>query len=136
MAIVIEAAVETAMINAAANAWADSIDATSAGAYWLYLANGTTEVATCRGPATFFGAAVAGVCTQASAATDTDATGNVAAVTVFIARNGADGEVWRGSVGESGQDLNISDGTVDTNVIIDTNAVVTLTGITLTVTLA
>lgn len=136
MAVTIAAAVETAMINAAANAWADSIDTGGAGAYWLYLADGTTEVATCVGPATFFGAAVAGVCTQASAATDIAATGNVAAVTNFKARNGAGTEVWSGTVGESGADLNISDGTVDTNVIIDTNAVVTLTGITLTVTLA
>jgi hypothetical protein len=136
MAVTIASAVQTAMINAAANAWADSIDASGSGQIVLFLADGTTEVATCVGSNPFFGAAVAGVCGQSGNAVDTAATGNVAAVTLFEAQTGAGTKVWEGTVAESGADLNIDDGTVGSGVIIDPNAVVTLSNITLTVTLS
>jgi hypothetical protein len=133
--VTIASAVQTAMIDAAANAWADSIDASGAGQIVLFLADGTTEVATCVGSNPFFGAATAGVCTQSGNATDSAATGNASAVTLFEAQTGAAAVVWSGTVAESGADLNIDDGTAGGGVIIDANAVVTLSNITLTVTL-
>lgn len=137
MAITIASAVETAMINAAADAWADSIDGgAGAGHIRLTLDDGTTEVATCVGQDPFFGAASNGVCTQSGTAVDSDATGSASAVTKFQARTSDNTEVWNGAVAESGSDLNIDDGSAGGGVIIDTNAVVTLSSITLTVTLA
>jgi hypothetical protein len=137
MAITIASAVQTSMINAAANAWADSIDGgAGAGQIVLFLADGVTEVATCVGQDPFFGAAVAGVATQSGNAVDTAATGNVGAVTLFEAQTSDGTVVWDGTVAESGADLNIDDGTPGGGVIIDTNAVVTLSNITLTVTLS
>ena len=137
MAITLASAVQTSMLNAAANAWADSIDGGSgAGHIRLTLANGTTEVATCIGSDPFFGDAVAGVCTQSGNAVDSAATGNAAAVTLFQARDSDNTECWNGTVAESGADLNIDDGTPGGGVIIAANAVVTLSNITLTVTFA
>lgn len=137
MAITLSSAVQTSMLNAAANAWADSIDGGSgAGHIRLTLADGTTEVATCVGSDPFFGSAVAGVCTQSGTAVDSAATGNAGAVTLFQARTSDNTEVWNGTVAESGADLNIDDGTAGGGVIIAANAVVTLSNITLTVTFA
>lgn len=139
MAITIASAVQTSMINAAANAWADSIDGgAGAGHIRLTLADGTTEVATCVGQDPFFGSAVAGVCTQSGNAVDSAATGNAGAVTLFQARDSDNTECWNGTVSESGGggDLILDDGSAGGGVIIDANAVVTLSNITLTVTLS
>lgn len=135
MAITLSEAAETAAVNAACNAIVDLLDAGSgAGHIRLTLANGTTEVATCVGQDPFFGNAVAGVATQSGSAVDSDATGNVAAVTLFQARDSDNNMVWSGTVAESGADLNIDDGTPGGGVIIEAGAVVTLSSITFTVT--
>lgn len=135
MAITLSEAAETAAVNAACNAIVDLLDAGSgAGHIRLTLANGTTEVATCVGQDPFFGNAVAGVATQSGSAVDSDATGNVAAVTLFQARDSDNNEVWSGTVAESAADLNIDDGTPGGGVIIEAGAVVTLSSITFTVT--
>lgn len=137
MAITLESAVETLAINAACNAIVDSLDAGSgAGHIRLTLDNGTTEVATCVGSDPFFGNAADGVATQSGTAVDASATGNVAAVTKFQARDSDGNTKWSGSVAESAADLNIDDGTPGGGVIIDADAVVTLSSITFTVTLA
>lgn len=135
MAITLSEAAETAAVNAACNAIVDLLDAGSgAGHIRLTLANGTTEVATCVGQDPFFGNAVAGVATQSGSAVDSDATGNVAAVTLFQARDSDNNMVWSGTVAESAADLNIDDGTPGGGVIIEAGAVVTLSSITFTVT--
>lgn len=135
MAITLASAVETAAINAACDAIVDSLDAGSgSGQIVLYLANGTTEVATCVGQKPFFGAATGGVATQSGTAVDSSATGNVAAVTLFEAQTSAGTECWSGTVAESAADLNIDDGTPGGGVIIEAGAVVTLSSITFTVT--
>lgn len=135
MAITLSVAAETAAVNAACNAIVDLLDAGSgAGHIRLTLANGTTEVATCVGQDPFFGNAVAGVATQSGSAVDSDATGNVAAVTLFQARDSDNNMVWSGTVAESAADLNIDDGTPGGGVIIEAGAVVTLSSITFTVT--
>lgn len=136
MAIILAAATETAAINAACNAIVDLVDVSGAGHIRLTLPNGTTEVATCTFQNPAFGAAASGVATQSGNAVDADATGNGSAVTLFQARNGASTEVWNGTVAESGADLNIDDGTVGGGVIIQAGAVVTLSNITFTVSMA
>ena len=136
MAISLSTAAATAARNAACNAIVDLVDVAGPGHIRLTLANGTTEVATCPFQATAFGAAVNGVATQNGTAVDATATGNVTATTLFQARDGASLEVWNGTVAESGADLNIDDGTVGGGVIIQANAVVTLSNITFTVSMA
>lgn len=137
MAITLASAAETAAINAAANAVADLVDAGStAGHIRLTLPNGTTEVATCVGQDPFFGNAAAGVATQSGNAVDSDATGNASAVTTFQLRDSDNTTVLDGSVGESGEDLNIDDGTAGGGVIIEAGATVTLSSCTITFTVA
>jgi hypothetical protein len=136
MAITLASATETAAINAACNAIVDLLDEGSgAGHIRLTLADGTTEVATCVGQDPFFGAAAAGVATQSGTAVDSAATGNASPVTLFQARDSDNTLRWSGTVGESGADLNIDDGDTDGDVIIEPNAVVTLSSIQFTVTL-
>jgi hypothetical protein len=136
MAITLASGTETAAINAACNAIVDLLDeGSTAGHIRLTLADGTTEVATCVGQDPFFGAATAGVATQSGTAVDSAATGNAAAVTIFQARDSDDVLRWSGTVAESAADLNIDDGTPGGGVIIEENAVVTLSGIEFTVTL-
>jgi hypothetical protein len=135
--VTLASAVQTSMINAAANAWADSIDGgAGAGRIILFLADGTTEVATCVGADPFFGSAANGVCAQSGNAVDLAATGNAAQVTQFSAQTSAGTVCWTGTVAESGADLNINDNTVGGGVVIAPNAVVTLSNITLTVALS
>jgi len=137
MAITLSSAASTAARNAACNAIVDLLDGgAGAGHIRLTLENGTTEVATCVGQDPFFGDAAVGVATQSGTATDSAATGNAAAVTRFQARDSDNNTIWDGLVGESGSDLNIDDGTAGGGVIIEANAVVTLSSISFTVSLA
>ena len=134
--VTVLAAVETAMENAACNAWADSIDGgLAAGSYHLYLADTTTEVAECVGQYPFFGASAAGVAAQSGTAVGTLVTGSASPVTHFKARTSAGVECWNGTVAESAADLNIDDQTIGGGVIINPGATVTLSSIQLTVTL-
>ena len=139
MAVTVSATVETAMEDAACNAWADSIDGgPAAGKYVLYIVGGTTIVATCTGQDPFFGPAASGVATQSGTAVGSGAAvpGNAGQVVVFKAFTSTDVEVWSGAVARAASDLNVDDGkAVADSVIIDANATVTLSGIQLTVTL-
>jgi hypothetical protein len=137
MAITLAAATQTAAINAACDAIVDLLDAgATAGHLRLTLEDGTTAVATCVGQDPFFGAAAAGVATQNGTAQDTGAVGNAAAVTKFQARDSDNTERWNGTVAESGADLNIDDQNPGGGVIIQAGAVVTLSNITFTVSMA
>ena len=134
MAITLASSVATAARNAACDAIVDSLDAGSgAGRFVLTLADGSTVVATCVGQDPFFGAATAGTATQSGTAVDSAATGNGSAVTRFFARDSDNTLCWEGTVAESGADLNIDDGTPGGGVIIEANAVVTLSSIQFTV---
>lgn len=128
MAITLSSAAETAAENAAANAVADLVDAGSgaaAGAIVLFTAE-AAEVARCVGQDPFFGDASEGVCTQIGNAVDSDAAGSESAVTNFELVDKDDTMVLTGSVGESGEDLNIDDENAGGGVVIEEDAVVTL----------
>lgn len=136
MAIDLSSAAETAAINAACDAIVDLLDAGStAGHIRLTLNDGTTEVATCIGQDPFFGSATGGVATQSGSAVDSAATGSASAVTKFQARDSDNTMVFNGTVvpvGGSG-DLEVDDGRADVDVVIDTNAVVTISSCTFTI---
>ena len=94
----------------ARNGLADYIvDQLDSGHIVFTLADGSTEVATIDLAATAFGAAAAGTATMLGVPlSDTTATGNASAVAVFLAQNSSPAEVFRGSVGTSGEDINLS----------------------------
>jgi hypothetical protein len=98
--------------NAACDAVVDLIDVGSADANGdlVIMTSGDAEVATlaCSNPA--FGAAATGVATADTISDDTNATGGTAALFKFQNRDNA--EVFRGSVGTSGEDLNLSSVTI------------------------
>lgn len=135
MAITLSAPATTAAVNAACNAIVDLVDTNGPGTIVLRT-GASAEVATLTFAATAFGAAVAGVATAAPIVNDSSATGSVSFVTNFTVEDGDSTEIWNGTVGESGADLNIDDGTVDGNVVIDTGAVVSISAITFTVAFA
>jgi hypothetical protein len=136
VAITLATAAATAAKNAACDAIVDRLDQGSGpGHIRLTLTDGTTEVATCVGNDPFFGNAVNGVASQNGNAVDSSATGNAAAVTKFQARSSDNTEHWNGAVAESASDLNVDDGTPGGGVIIPADAIVTLSGITFTVTI-
>jgi hypothetical protein len=136
MAITLASAVATAARNAACNAIVDSLDDGSGAGRIVLLTAGAATVATCVGQDPFFGAASNGVATQNGTAVDSAAAGNASAVTTFSARDSDGVEKWNGTVAESAADLNIDDGTPGGGVIIETNAVVTLSSISFTVSFA
>ena len=116
--------------NAACNAIVDWIDAgAGAGNLILYLANGTTEVATLALNDPAFGNAATGVATLDvdPAVTDASATGNATAATVAIFKDSDGTEVLRCAVGTSGSDINLS------NNVIAATETVTITSLTVTV---
>lgn len=102
----------TAARNAACDAIVDLIDAgtTDANGDLEIMTAGDVEVATlaCSNPA--FGAAATGTATAATISDDTNATGGTAALFKFQDRDNT--EVFRGSVGTSGEDLNLSSVTI------------------------
>jgi hypothetical protein len=136
MAITLASAVATAARNGACDAIVDSLDAGAGAGRIVLLTEADAVVATCVGQDPFFGAASNGVATQSGTAVDPAAVGNASAVTKFSARDSDAVEKWNGTVAESGADLNIDDGTPGGGVIIEANAVVTLSSITFTVSFA
>ena len=117
--------------NAACNAIVDLIDGdTPPGNLILYLANGSTEVATLPLNNPAFGNSAVGVATLDvdPAVTDTSATGNAAAAEVAIFKTGTAGtEVLRCSVGIGSGDIQL------TNNVIAASETVTITSLTVTV---
>ena len=110
----------------ARNGLADYIvDQLNSGHIVFTLADGSTEVATIDLAATAFGAAAAGTATMLGVPlSDTTATGNASAVAVFLAQSSVPAEVFRGSVGTSGEDINLS------SLVIGTGDTVTLSSFT------
>lgn len=104
--------ITTAAANAQCNALVDLVDAgtTDANGDLVIMTSGDVEVATlaCSNPA--FGAAASGVATASAISDDTSATGGTAALHKFQDRDNT--EVWRGTVGTSGADLNLSTTTI------------------------
>lgn len=136
MTITLSAAAQTAARNAACNAIVDLVDA-GAGAGTLVLQTAAlAEVATVTFADPAFGASGSGVASAGAITPDSAATGSGSAVTNFSVQDSNLTEVWTGAVAESGSDLNIDDGTPGGGVIIATNAVVSITSLTLTVSFA
>ena len=94
------------------NTLADAVDtacnsgSTDASADLVIMTSGDVEVATCIMSNPAFGAAATGVITAASITDDTNATGGTAAL--FKIQDRDNTEVFRGAVGTSGSDLNLS----------------------------
>lgn len=99
----------TAARNAQCDALVDLVDAgtTDTTGDLVIATSGDVEVATLSWTATpAFGAAANGVATMNAINDDTSATGGTAAIHWFQNRDNT--EVWRGTVGTSGADLNLS----------------------------
>lgn len=101
--------ISTAGRNAMCNALVDLVDNSGPGNL-VIMTSGDVEVATLALSATAFGAAATGVATAASISDDTSATGGTAALHKF--EDGTNAEIWRGTVGTSGADLNLSSVTI------------------------
>ena len=101
-------------ITLARNGLADLVvDQLNNGHIVFTLADGSTEVATIDLAATAFGAAASGTATLLGVPlSDGSATGNASPVAKFLAQSSAPAEVFRGSVGTSGEDINLSSLTV------------------------
>lgn len=102
----------TAARNAKANAAVDLLDSgsTDANGDLVIMTSGDVEVATLALSNPAFGAAATGVATANSISDDTNATGGTAALHKMQDRDNT--EVWRGTVGTSGADLNLSSTTI------------------------
>lgn len=98
----------TASRNVMCDALVDSVDSGSADANGdlVIMTSGDVEVATLALSNPAFGASVAGVATASAIGDDTSATGGTAALHKMQDRDNT--EVWRGTVGTSGADLNLS----------------------------
>lgn len=98
----------TAVRNSLADAVADACDVgtTNASARLVIMTSGDVEVATLDMSNPAFGAASAGAVTASAITADTSATGGTAALFKITDRDNT--EIYRGSVGTSGADLNLS----------------------------
>lgn len=98
----------TASRNAMADALVDLVDGgtTDATGDLVIMTSGDVEVATLALSNPAFGAASSGVATASAISDDTSATGGTAALHKFQNRDNT--EIWRGTVGTSGADLNLS----------------------------
>lgn len=110
--------------NAAAKAMADAlvdlVDAGGAGTLTLHESD-NTEVASLALSATAFGAATTAspaVATAAAITDDSDADGGDLSGGYHRFNNNAGTEVWRGSVGTSGADLNLSTLTIGAGAVV------------------
>lgn len=102
------ATISTAARNAACNAIVDLLDVgtTDANGDLVIMTSGDVEVATLALSNPAFGAAATGVATASAISSDTNATGGTAAL--FKMQDRDNTEVFRGSVGTSGAELNLS----------------------------
>lgn len=100
----------TAARNAAANAVVDLVDAGAGAGKLVIMTSGDVEVATLTFSDPAFGNAATGVATASAITSDTDATGGTAAL--FKVTDSDDNEIFRGTVGTSGADLNLDTVTI------------------------
>ena len=101
---------DTLARNGLANYIVDQLDS---GDFMFTLADGTTEVATIDLAATAFGAAASGTATMLDTPlSDSSATGNASPIAKFLARTSGSAEVFRGSVGTTGEDINLTSLTI------------------------
>jgi len=117
--------ISTAARNAMCDALVDLVDSGGTGTIAIYTASFGTLLATLTFSATAFGAASSGVATAATITDDSsaDATGTAAVCRVI---NGSAATVWEGTVGTSGEDLNLN------TVSIATADVVSISSMTVT----
>jgi hypothetical protein len=97
--------------NAMCDALVDLVDVNGPGSLIGYT-SGDVEVFTCALSATAFGAASSGVATANAISDDSSATGGSLSGGYHAFEDGNSLEVWRGSVGTSGADLNLSSLTI------------------------
>ena len=116
----------TAARNAACDAVVDLIDVgtTDANGDLVIMTSADVEVATLAMSSPAFGSAVTGTATANAISDDTNATGGTAALFKIQDKNNA--EVFRGTVGVSGADLNL------TSVSIGAGGTVSVTSFTVT----
>ena len=96
----------TAVRNTLAEAIATAVDAGAGAGQVVIMTSGDVEVATLAMSDPAFGAAASGSITANAISDDTSATGGTAAL--FKVTDSAGTEVYRGTVGTSGADLNLS----------------------------
>lgn len=114
----------TATRNAAADAIVDLIDGGTGAGYIELQTSGDVEAATLAFSATAFGDAATGVATANSISNDASATGGT--VDRFRIYDGDDTEILQGSVGTSGEDINLN------TLSISASDVVSISSLTLT----
>jgi len=102
------ATLSTAARNAACQAIVSLVDAgtTNANGQLIIMTAGDVAVSTHNLSNPAFGAPVSGVATASAIADDTNAAGGTAALFKFVDRDGT--EVFRGTVGTTGAELNLS----------------------------
>jgi hypothetical protein len=115
----------TATRNAACNAIVDLIDAGTGAGTLEIQDSGNTEIATLTFNDPAFGDAATGTATAGAITSDTNATGGTAAL--FQAKDSDGTVVLSGSVGTSGEDLNLN------TLTIGAGATVSITSLTVTV---
>jgi len=96
--------------NAACDAIVDLVDGGTGAGNLVLRTTGDVEVATLAMSATAFGAASSGTATAAAISDDTNATGGT--TTKFTLEDGDATIILTGSVGTSGEDLNLSSTTI------------------------
>lgn len=100
----------TAVRTAIADAVVDRIDAGSGAGTLEFQTSGDVEVATLTFSDPAFGNAASGVATASAITTDATATGGT--VAKFVVKDSTGTEVFRGAVGTSGSDINLSSLTI------------------------
>jgi len=136
VAITLSSAASTAAINAACDAIVDLVDGGAGAGTIVIRTAAEAEVARLTFSDPAFGSAAAGVATASAITNDSDAAGSASPCTIFTVEDSDLTEIWRGAVAESGSDLNIDDGTPGGGVVIDVNAVVSISSITFTIAFA
>lgn len=114
----------TATRNALANAVADLVDVgtTNPNGQLVFMTGADVEVATLEMSNPAFGEASGGAITANAITADADATGGSVALFKIVNRDGT--EVYRGSVGTSGADINLSSLTIASGDTVSVSSVV------------
>jgi len=96
----------TAIRNTLADAVVDAIDGGTGPGTLEFQTSGDVEVATLTFSATAFGAASSGTATANAITDDSSATGGI--IAKFVVKDGDGTVIFSGSVGTSGEDINLS----------------------------